>query len=354
MSLKNIRKSLAPFGVSDVSRANGLVKMTRLSQCSCKGSVAIFSVLLKFLFFPWIAATAEPHVPPASSPAGIAQAGGGVAITVNGVQSDLAVLSVPAMPGETVLIQLPTGAQADISAGKLGRQGDKTVWTAPRQAGLANMMITRGDAQTQLNLMVMTPFRNGVDESLNGYRIGQYARPLRNLPAYAVPRGFIDLSAMSEDLQVSPNFKLGQFRCKQQPGHDPTYLLMQPAMLVKLEAILEAANAKGWEADTFFVMSGYRTPFYNAAIGNTTTSSRHLYGDAADIYIDQDRDGQMDDLDGNGRIDKDDARALVRLIDELAADAPAGWVVGGASAYGSNAAHGPFVHIDTRGYSARW
>ena len=47
-------------------------------------------------------------------------------------------------------------------------------------------------------------------------------------------------------------------------------------------------------------MSGYRTPFYNRSIGNQTRFSRHVYGDAADIYADDDGDGKMDDLDGDG------------------------------------------------------
>jgi Peptidase M15 len=309
---------------------------------------------MKLVFVPWIIATAEPNLAVSELGAGSVAPIAGVAMTVNGTHSTLPVISASSMPGEAVALKIPEGAKIDLSAGRLDRDGDTLRWTAPKSPGLAEMMVSHRGAETRLNLLVLTPFENGVDDSLNGYRIGMYARPLRDLPSYAVPRGFIDLNAMPEDLQVSPNFQLGQFRCKQQPGHEPTYLLMQPDMLVKLETILAAANEKGWEADTFFVMSGYRTPFYNAAIGNTTTSSRHLYGDAADIYIDQDRDGQMDDLDRNGRIDKEDARALVKLIDELAAEQPEGWVMGGASAYGSNAAHGPFVHIDTRGYSARW
>ncbi|WP_162176692.1 D-Ala-D-Ala carboxypeptidase family metallohydrolase [Hyphomonas beringensis] len=263
-------------------------------------------------------------------------------------------ISASGMPGEPVEIEVPQGASISVSAGEVSEEGGKILWRAPDSPGLEDMTITHNGQQVHLNLFVLTPFRNGVEDALNGYRIGKYAQPLRNMSSYAVPRGFIDLTAMSEDLRVSPNFKLGQFRCKQQPGHEPTYLLLRPEMLVKLEIILEAANERGWEADTFFVMSGYRTPFYNAAIGNTTTSSRHLYGDAADIYIDQDRDGQMDDLDGNGRIEKADAYALVALIDDLAAKKDPRWVPGGGSAYGANAAHGPFVHVDTRGYKARW
>ncbi len=33
------------------------------------------------------------------------------------------------------------------------------------------------------------------------------------------------------------------------------------------------------------IVSGYRTPEYNAAIGNTTTNSQHLFGKAADIRV---------------------------------------------------------------------
>jgi len=266
----------------------------------------------------------------------------------------LPLISTSGMPGEPVEIEAPEGASISVSAGDVSEEGGKIIWTAPDSPGLEDMTISHNGQQVRVNLFVLTPFRNGVEDTLNGYRIGKYAQPWRNMSSYAVPRGFIDLTAMSEDLRVSPNFKLGQFRCKQQLGHEPTYLLVRPEMLVKLEIILEAANEKGWEADTFFVMSGYRTPFYNAAIGNTTTSSRHLYGDAADIYIDQDRDGQMDDLDGNGRIEKADAYVLVALIDDLAAKNDPRWVPGGGSAYGANAAHGPFVHVDTRGYKARW
>ena len=101
-------------------------------------------------------------------------------------------------------------------------------------------------------------------------------------------------------------------------------------------------------------MSGFRTPFYNAAIGNTTTSSRHLFGDAADIYIDHDQDGVMDDLDGDGRITRDDAVALASLASEIAEADPSNWPNGGIGIYNANAVHGPFVHIDARGYRARW
>jgi uncharacterized protein YcbK (DUF882 family) len=101
-------------------------------------------------------------------------------------------------------------------------------------------------------------------------------------------------------------------------------------------------------------MSGFRTPWYNRAIGNTTDYSRHLWGDAADVYVDRDGDGDMDDLDGDGRVDLDDARILAAFVDQVERDAESHLPVGGMGLYRRNAAHGPFVHVDARGTRARW
>ena len=100
-------------------------------------------------------------------------------------------------------------------------------------------------------------------------------------------------------------------------------------------------------------MSGYRTPSYNAAIGNGRYS-RHVYGGAADIYIDVDGDGIMDDLNADGVLDRRDAGALYDLVDRLLQDPAHTHLHGGLGEYGSNSAHGPFVHVDERGWNARW
>ena len=60
---------------------------------------------------------------------------------------------------------------------------------------------------------------------------------------------------------------------------------LRPRLLLKLEMMLEKVNAAGYRCDTFQVMSGYRTPHYNMAIGNVKYS-RHVWGGAADIFVD--------------------------------------------------------------------
>jgi uncharacterized protein YcbK (DUF882 family) len=100
-------------------------------------------------------------------------------------------------------------------------------------------------------------------------------------------------------------------------------------------------------------MSGYRTPFYNAAIGNVSRS-RHQWGDAADIFVDEDGNGVMDDVNGDRRIDRRDSDWLRALVERLH-EAPGGeQMAGGVGLYAANREHGPFVHVDARGRLARW
>ena len=102
-------------------------------------------------------------------------------------------------------------------------------------------------------------------------------------------------------------------------------------------------------------MSGFRTPQYNArdvSRGGRARDSQHMYGGAADIYVDADADGRMDDLDGDGRVAVRDAGWLAGVAERVEAAHPG--VVGGIGIYRATSAHGPFVHVDVRGTAARW
>ncbi|MGD9237221.1 MAG: D-Ala-D-Ala carboxypeptidase family metallohydrolase [Desulfobacterales bacterium] len=118
--------------------------------------------------------------------------------------------------------------------------------------------------------------------------------------------------------------------------------------------ILEKVNAKGYRCDTFHVMSGYRTPYYNEAIGNVPYS-RHIYGGAVDIFIDENpQDNMMDDLNRDGTIDYRDAAVIYRIIDALYGKKFYDPFLGGLARYKKTGNHGPFVHVDVRGQRARW
>lgn len=231
-------------------------------------------------------------------------------------------------------------------------------WTAPSATGVYQLKITntRTNSAITLNVFVMVPL-NRIDEDgyLNGYRIGTYPiEPLRQLAMYNRPRGLIEITPENENMLVSPHFRLRQFLCKQDGGY-PKYVILDARLLTTLELLLEMVNTRGYRARTFSIMSGYRTPYYNRAIGNRTTYSRHLWGDAADIYIDEEpRDGKMDDLNEDGVIDAHDADVIYQLIESAAEPRIQKIMLGGLARYRETSSHGPFIHVDARGSYTRW
>lgn len=207
----------------------------------------------------------------------------------------------------------------------------------------------------RINVFTMVPAgRIDGRGHLNGYRIGSYpTQPLRGLDIYRPPAGFVEVTEDNADTPVSPNFRLGQFVSKQTHGH-PRYLVLRANLLLKLENILATLNRSGRPTRSLVIMSGFRTPFYNQAIGNVPYS-RHVWGGAADIYIDEaPADGRMDDLNGDGRVNREDARWLAAFVNDMSRRGEFGPRIGGLGVYGSNAAHGPFIHVDVRGNLARW
>lgn len=248
------------------------------------------------------------------------------------------------MPGQRLDIALPPDQTLLIEGAVWSPD-----WRAPQTAQtLQATLISGGIELANITLFILEP-RSNIDSKgwLNGYRIGTYPRN--------PPEGFIRLDGPEDKLHdLSPHFKLGQFLCKQQPNHWPKYVLVSQDNIRRLEALLRALNADNTtNAETFFVMSGFRTPFYNSAIGSAKFS-RHMYGDAADIYVDYEpRNGNMDDLNRDGKINKADANWLYDYAQRLyreRKDLPKG----GIGAYKANAVHGPFVHVDGRGREARW
>jgi uncharacterized protein YcbK (DUF882 family) len=102
-------------------------------------------------------------------------------------------------------------------------------------------------------------------------------------------------------------------------------------------------------------MSGFRTPQYNVGGGDPrgrAALSRHMYGDAADIFIDDDGNGAMDDFNHDRRINIRDVQVILAAVDRVEREHPE--LIGGAGVYVANSGHGPFIHIDTRGFRARW
>lgn len=207
-----------------------------------------------------------------------------------------------------------------------------------------------GDSVAVAALIPLSERKGGV---LNGYRVGFWpAERKRARTSTALPAGFIEVTAENRHTRVSKRFRLSDFLTKDQPNVWPKALVLEPKLLDKLELIADELEARGHSGEVK-VMSGFRTPQYNRGgrLGRAK-DSRHMYGDAADIYVDGDGDGRMDDLTGDGKVDLKDAHCLRAVAEHVEQQYPE--LVGGIGTYRTTRTHGPFVHVDVRGHRSRW
>jgi uncharacterized protein YcbK (DUF882 family) len=208
----------------------------------------------------------------------------------------------------------------------------------------------------------MLPFEAKKSGRIGTYLIGSWpsergaAGPKKAPPdRYANPSGFIEVTLQNRDTPVSEHFTLKDFLTKGQQNVWPKYLVLSPRLVDKLELVLKDLEGRGIDTKGVFVMSGFRTPSYNSGGGETSGRadlSRHMYGDASDIWIDNDRNGTMDDLNKDGKVDIGDARFILESVERVERANPE--LIGGTGVYRAASGHGPFIHIDTRGYRARW
>lgn len=224
----------------------------------------------------------------------------------------------------------------DASPFRLASQG-------AREPGLT--VVAASAPPYRFTLIELVPFRAKRHGRVGPYVLGAWPaeerQPLPS-PAYANPVGFIEVTPENQDTWASEHFQLRDFLTHDQADVWPKYLVLREALLDKLELVhgeLQRAQRAGRPAPRLVVMSGFRTPRYNDALGEgsgRSEISRHQYGAAADIVMDVDGDGLMDDLTGDRRVDARDLRVLAQAVERV------------------DAAHRGFVHVDVRGKRARW
>ncbi|MEW6686829.1 MAG: D-Ala-D-Ala carboxypeptidase family metallohydrolase [Candidatus Edwardsbacteria bacterium] len=224
-------------------------------------------------------------------------------------------------------------------------------WTAPQEPGLYPLgaldflpQNTNLTSRRLLNIIVMIPPEKVKNGRLNGFLIGHY-------PKNKMPLGFIEVTEENKDTYISEHFQLKDFLCPQNSGF-PQYLVLDMKLVEKLEILIKKLNSEGYPCSKFAILSGYRTPYYNRSRPGRARESRHMYGEAADIFVDDlPKDGMMDDLNGDGQVNMKDAEIIAKATKELN---DLGILPGGYAAYPATKQHGPFVQVDTRGYSVTW
>ena len=215
--------------------------------------------------------------------------------------------------------------------------------------------VAANGTKTPFALIVLRPFGEKRGEVLQGYRLGRWPSERWMMGRkYWNPDGFIEVTQATAGLPLSDHFVLAEFLTHDQRDVWPKYMVLQEPLIDKLELVLADLAVHGVATDRVRVLSGFRAPYYNDRIVSegAARASRHQYGDAADVIIDANGDGRMDDLNHDGRLDLGDTQVILRAVERVEKQYPS--LVGGLGLYHAMGASGPFAHIDVRGTSARW
>ena len=121
-------------------------------------------------------------------------------------------------------------------------------------------------AGTNIALITMRDFAEKLGGKIGQYRMGFWPGERRKLlsTAYANPEGFIEVTPENVDTPVSEHFRLRDFLTHDQEGVWPKYLVLRAPLVDKLELVISQLEARGTPVRHMSVMSGFRTPQYNA------------------------------------------------------------------------------------------
>lgn len=208
-----------------------------------------------------------------------------------------------------------------------------------------------------MSLISMLPFNEKKNGRVGEYHIGRFPAEKGRLrsPAYVNPDGFIEVTLENKDTPVSEHFRLVDFLTHDQQDVWPKYLVLREALIDKLELVIVELQRRGVDAQRLRVVSGFRSPQYNqkgVGRGGRARDSRHQFGDAADVIVDNDGDGRLDDLNHDGKVNSKDMLIMADAVESVERQYPE--LVGGLGIYRALRTRSPFIHVDVRGARARW
>ncbi len=232
--------------------------------------------------------------------------------------------------------------------------------------------------ETELRLLFATPVERIPKEFLEAVgafpRLGEKSVLAPYKDFYRPPTHLYRVDADNQNWLISPNFSLGDFDLhfdfttpdSPRMNQLPQFIALDPNLVLKLEKILQGVREQGFPASTLSILAGFRSPAYNSwkkeqpgqGGAYTSTFSRHIYGCAADFYVDLDGDGVMDDVNKDGKVDMEDAAWIrdnvVDAVDCLAVEEMPG-LKGACGIYPfhdipDGPTQTPNLHVDIRGW----
>ena len=185
--------------------------------------------------------------------------------------------TMPALPAGT---SLPASSSLLPGDTLLGRSGKLRVRVVSRRRGIfAIPILTRlfGDSALarpgvyavddsglgrSINFVTLLPFEDKVSGRVGDYRVGFWPeeKGRSRSGAYENPDGFVVVTPENQDLQVSEHFRLRDFLTHDQQSVWPKYLVLQEALVDKLELVISDLETHGINVSHMSVMSGFRTP----------------------------------------------------------------------------------------------
>jgi uncharacterized protein YcbK (DUF882 family) len=257
-------------------------------------------------------------------------------------------------------------------------RGSTVIWTAPSKPGNYWLEIKlevkpepgddkedreraaekSRDKKIKLACLVGTPSSKLKNGYINGFEIGKYPDPSRmsNPDLHRPPDYFYYLEKKVLGRFISDNVRLGDL------GYDgraplPQYIALDYELVKKLELLKSELISLDLPSRFHFVGGGFISPKSNKKRTRKSSAaadlSRHMWGEAADFYIDEDPlDEIMDDMNQDGVIDVRDAFFIRDILTELEESGLC--TPGGVGVYSPPRNSQVQLHVDVRGFSTRW
>jgi len=231
-------------------------------------------------------------------------------------------------------------------------------------------MIDNGGTHHITEVLFLLPHkydRNG-DGVLGNTVIGIYPDELsenapapvqRNKDAYLPPTDFYEITPETEDKFISKYARLGEFAPETVETDSNRMAAIDFELLKVWDAFHDDMKELGYDINGPRILRGYVSPQDRMRMQRLGIElaefTRFQYGDAIAVIYDQNKDYRMDDLNEDGKIDVEDARALSEIIRDTMSENNLYGGVGVSSSFeGPNHIGTPYVHVDLRGWNLNW